>query len=221
MSKPKEKLNETALNELMVVIRRNSEESACIKNFECLLREIDDYQYVNCVVSSMFNFLTETFELFGAVDRVPQKRFKAKMVSVDFIEPMRFFSGVKRMANETMKVRAAIERAERVYTDITVDTERNIVGVEIPEAERLINKFVYGIDIRDSRHRMKEYVDWVNIVKDFIEPEDELKEKSENLKELARKEMLLWNYIPAVIKAIIQTKRRSLDMDTNSKRFGK
>ena len=41
----------------------------------------------------------------------------------------------------------------------------------------------------------------------------------ENVKELARKEMLLWNYIPAIVKAVIQTKRRSLNMDTNSKKF--
>ena len=41
----------------------------------------------------------------------------------------------------------------------------------------------------------------------------------EILKEKARKEMLVWNYIPAIIKAVIQTKRRSLNMDTNSNKF--
>ena len=42
MSELKKKINETALNELMVSIRRNAKDSACIKNFEDLLHEIDN-----------------------------------------------------------------------------------------------------------------------------------------------------------------------------------
>ena len=37
MSKSKETLNKQALDELMVVIRRNTQQSACIDNFEKLL----------------------------------------------------------------------------------------------------------------------------------------------------------------------------------------
>ena len=37
--------------------------------------------------------------------------------------------------------------------------------------------------------------------------------------ELSRKMLLLWNYIPAICKAIIQTKRRKLGFDKNSKKF--
>lgn len=97
MSKSKETLNKQALDELMVVIRRNTQQSACIDNFEKLLYEIDDPIFVNTVVSSMHNLLTELFELFYAIERVPQKKFKAKMLTTQFVEPMRFFSRVKNV----------------------------------------------------------------------------------------------------------------------------
>jgi hypothetical protein len=113
MSKTKEKLNETALKELMVVIRRNSQESPCITNFENLLHEIDSPVFINTVVNSTFDFLTEVFELFGSVDKVPQKRFKSKMLTTEFIDPMRFFGRVKQLADKDMDVRAAIEMYER------------------------------------------------------------------------------------------------------------
>lgn len=42
-----------------------------------------------------------------------------------------------------------------------------------------------------------------------------------NDKEEIRRVVLLWNYMPAIVKAIIQTKRRKLGLDQNSKKFGK
>ena len=39
--------------------------------------------------------------------------------------------------------------------------------------------------------------------------------------ELARRVVLLYNYTPAIVKAFVQTKRRSLDLDRNSTKFGK
>ena len=116
MSKSKETLNKQALDELMVVINRNAQHSECIDNFEKLLYEIDDPIFVNTVVSSMHNLLTELFELFYAIERVPQKKFKAKMLTTQFVEPMRFFSRVKNIANSSMKIRAAIEFLEKNYT---------------------------------------------------------------------------------------------------------
>jgi hypothetical protein len=44
---------------------------------------------------------------------------------------------------------------------------------------------------------------------------EQVKEK----KELARMVILLYNYMPAIVKALIQTKRRSLNLDKNSKMF--
>ena len=212
MSKSKETLNKQALDELMVVIRRNTQHSACIDNFEKLLYEIDDPIFVNAVVSSMYNLLTEVFELFYAINRVPQKKFKAKMLTIQFVEPMRFFSRVKNLANSSMKIRAAIEFLEKNYTYLTVDTDRNPIRLSIEDAEKIINK---AID-PDSN-----YVNWETINRIFynVDHTNEYIKLFERLKEKARKEMLVWNYIPAIIKAVIQTKRRSLDMDTNSNKF--
>ena len=212
MSKSKETLNKQALDELMVVIRRNTQHSACIDNFEKLLYEIDDPIFVNTVVRSMYNLLTEVFELFYAIGRVPQKKFKAKMLTTQFVEPMRFFSRVKNLANSSMKIRAAIEFLEKNYTYLTVDTDRNPIRLSIEDAEKIINK---AID-PDSN-----YVNWETINRIFynVDHTNEYIKLFERLKEKARKEMLVWNYIPAIIKAVIQTKRRSLDMDTNSKKF--
>ena len=212
MSKSKETLNKQALDDLMVVIRRNTQHSACIDNFEKLLYEIDDPIFVNTVVSSMHNLLTELFELFYAIERVPQKKFKAKMLTTQFVEPMRFFGRVKNLANSSMKIRAAIEFLEKNYTYLTVDTDRNPIRLSIEDAEKIINK---AID-PDSN-----YVNWETINRIFynVDHTNEYIKLFERLKEKARKEMLVWNYIPAIIKAVIQTKRRSLDMDTNSKKF--
>ena len=212
MSKSKETLNKQALDELMVVIRRNTQHSACIDNFEKLLYEIDDPIFVNTVVSSMYNLLTEVFELFYVIDRIPQKKFKAKMLTTQFIEPMRFFSRVKNLANSSMKIRAAIELLEQKYTDVTVDTDRNPMRISIEDAEKIINKV---IDTGSN------YVNWKTINKLFytVDHTNEYIQRLEGIKETARKEMLVWNYIPAIIKAVIQTKRRSLDMDNNSKKF--
>ena len=212
MSKSKETLNKKALDELMVVIRRNTQHSACIDNFEKLLYEIDDPIFVNAVVSSMYNLLTEVFELFYAINRVPQKKFKAKMLTIQFVEPMRFFSRVKNLANSSMKIRAAIELLEQKYTDVTVDTDRNPMRLSIEDAEKIINKVINP----DS-----DYVNWKTINRLFytVDHTNEYIKRLDDLKETARKEMLVWNYIPAIIKAVMQTKRRSLDMDTNSKKF--
>ena len=40
-----------------------------------------------------------------------------------------------------------------------------------------------------------------------------------NIHECARKVVLMWNYLPVIVKAFIQTKRRTLNLDKNSKKF--
>ena len=89
MSKLKKKIiNETGLNELMVSIRRNAKNSACIENFENLLREIDNSEFVNVTVNSMTNFLSEWFELLRTVRCVQEKKVQSKMLTTQFIESM-------------------------------------------------------------------------------------------------------------------------------------
>lgn len=213
MSQLQKKVNETGLSELMTVIRRNSQESPCIENFEVLLNEINHPEFVNAVVNDMFKFITEAFELFKSVDRVPQKRFKAKMLSQEFIQPMRFFGRTRQLADESMRVRAALELIEKEQSKLTVDTNRVPVKVSYDDAAKILNDF-YECHMTFKEIHQKYHG---NALQDpevvrFIQ-------EGRDAKELARREMLLWNYIPAVVKAIIQTKRRSLDMDKNSKRF--
>ena len=135
------------------------------------------------------------------------------MLTTEFIDPMRFFGRVKQLADKDMDVRAAIELYEKKTSGATLDTNRKPVRLSIEEAEHIINKNFVFVGTEDDKLR---YVSrtWKEINVIGL-PEM----RCEYLKELARKEMLVWNYIPAIIKAVLQTKRRSLDMDKNSKRF--
>ena len=235
MSKLKKKIiNETGLNELMVSIRRNAKNSACIENFENLLREIDNPEFVNVTVNSMTNFLSEWFELLRSVRCVQEKKFRSKMLTTQFIEPMRFFNRVKKMADEQMKIRSIIEDIE-IYrnaneywkrspnyvsslrrSSVTVDTNRKRINVTNEEIEKYIKENATYELTEEQTGCYGIIVDVSNLSADDFE---RLLPGRNELKELARKEMLVWNYIPGVIKAIIQTKRREMDMDNNSKKF--
>ena len=234
MSKLKKKINETGLNELMVSIRRNAKNSACIENFENLLREIDNPEFVNVTVNSMTNFLSEWFELLNSVRCVQEKKFQSKMLTTQFIEPMRFFNRVKNMADEQMKVRSIIEDIE-IYrnvndywkrnprdvsllrrSSVTVGTNRKRINVTNEEIEKYIKENATYELTEEQTGCYGIIVDVSNLSVDDFE---RLLPGRNELKELARKEMLVWNYIPGVIKAIIQTKRRKMNMDNNSKKF--
>ena len=234
MSELKKKINETGLNELMVSIRRNAKNSACIENFENLLREIDNPEFVNVTVNSMTNFLSEWFELLRSVRCVQEKKFRSKMLTTQFIEPMRFFNRVKKMADDQMKIRSIIEDIE-IYrntnaywkrspnyvsslrrSSVTVDTNRKRINVTNEEIEKYIKENATYELTEEQTGCYGIIVDVSNLSADDFE---RLLPDRNELKELARKEMLVWNYIPGVIKAIIQTKRREMNMDNNSKKF--
>ena len=234
MSELKKKINETGLNELMVSIRRNVKNSACIENFENLLREIDNPEFVNVTVNSMTNFLSEWFELLRSVRCVQEKKFQSKMLTTQFIEPMRFFNRVKKMADEQMKIRSIIEDIE-IYRNVTgywkrnphdvsllrrsavtVGTNRKRINVTNEEIEKYIKENATYELTEEQTGCYGIIVDVSNLSADDFE---RFLPGRNELKELARKEMLVWNYIPGVIKAIIQTKRREMNMDNNSKKF--
>ena len=234
MSKLKTKINETGLNELMVSIRRNAKNSACIENFENLLREIGNPEFVNVTVNSMTNFLSEWFELLRSVRCVQEKKFRSKMLTTQFIEPMRFFNRVKKMADDQMKIRSIIEDIE-IYryvsetwkinshdvsslrrSSVTVDTNRKRINVTNDEIEKYIKENATYELTEEQTGCYGIIVDVSNLSADDFE---RLLPGRNELKKLARKEMLVWNYIPGVIKAIIQTKRREMNMDNNSKKF--
>ena len=189
-------LNETALKELMVSIRRNAKDSACIGNFELLLTEIPDPEFVNTVVFSMFNFLTETFELFQVVDRIPQKKYQARMLTQEFLDPLRFFGRVRRMADNSMKVRAAIESVEGgAISPIVVNTDRKpLESMTDREKSILLNDAFQFKRVVETKSGPQEFLDkksYEEICQSGLP-----KEKSQELCELARREMLVWNYIP-------------------------
>ena len=235
MSKLKKKIiNETGLNELMVSIRRNAKNSVCIENFENLLREIDNPEFVNVTVNSMTNFLSEWFELLRSVRCVQEKKFRSKMLTTQFIEPMRFFNRVKKMADDQMKIRSIIEDIE-IYrhvneywktnphdvsslrrSSVTVDTNRKRINVTNDEIKKYIKENA-TYELTEEQTRCYGIIDDVSnlSVDDF----ERLLPGRNKLKELARREMVVWNYIPSVVKTIIQTKRREMNMDNNSKKF--
>lgn len=129
--------------ELMVAIGRytNNIPSRCITVFGELLDELSEISYPSVVISEMSGFLTETLEIFSEVSRLTLKKLQSKILTTDFLQPMRHF--------------------------------------------------------KKSRELLGTYSD----------------------PEIARKTKLLYNHIPAVIKAILQTHRRSLGMDQNTKKY--
>lgn len=216
MSELKKKINETGLKELMVSIRRNAKNSACIENFENLLREIDNPEFVNVTVNSMTNFLSEWFELLRSVRCVQEKKFQSKMLTTQFIEPMRFFNRVKKMADEQMLVRSTLEwMFGGQYSNATKTTTRKPCMASVEEMSDILNDLLKPTDI-DGKQIQLTWGELRGIPENVL---SEMIPTTEALKELARKEMLVWNYIPGVIKAIIQTKRREMNMDNNSKKF--
>lgn len=199
------KKNETAnkLDEMMVSIRKNVKPSpsTCITNFENLLKEIDskDKRITNIFIREVSNFLNNLFKLFHEVDKISSKEIKAKMLTREFINIDSYFKKSKSIANRLMRMRAGLEYFEtekHKLSRYTKDTSRNIIKLNYKEAAEL--------DHSASR--------WYNGSKDV--------NWTVNFKEMARKTMLLYYHIPAIYKALIQTKRREIGLDCNSKKFG-
>lgn len=187
-------MKESELTEMMLSIKRNAQESNCIKNFENLILEIGDPKITNIFISEMSGFMSKLFELFHEADKIESLEIKAKIISKTFINPDKYFKKSKHVSNELMRLRAAIEYSESgKLSQITKDADRK--DISRPTASVANNMIEIG------RIYWPELDSW------------------DNIKEIARKTMLLYHYIPAVTKALIQTKRRSLGLDCNSKRF--
>lgn len=187
-------MKEQKLKEMMMAIRRNAKPSKCIDNYENLILEINHPEITDIFVSEMSGFLSKLFELFHEVDKLDNLKLKARILTKDFIRPDSYFKSCKHVANQIMKMRAAIEYTESKYFTLhTKDTERHLIlGITDETAPKII----------DIGH-----IFWPNLG------------NNEEIKEVARKTMLLYHYIPAVYKALIQTKRRGLGLDHNSSRF--
>ncbi len=190
---------EREFDEMMLSVRRHishSDKAKCIKNFEDLIKEIDDSRITKVFISELGWFLTDMFELFHEVDKLNNLDLKNKILNKQFIRPEKYFLKSKKLANKIMRMRAAIEYNESEkhrISPITKDADRKEIKIRWKDAQSLTS----------------ELLDWCGGSCDNIK-----------FKELARKTMLLYHYIPAIVKAMIQTKRRSLGLDCNSQKFG-
>jgi hypothetical protein len=181
------------LTELMLAIRRNTKPSKCIDVYENLILEINRPEITDIFISEMSGFISKLFELFYEVDKLDNLKLKARILTKDFIKPDSYFKSCKHVANQIMRIRAAIEYQESKYFTLhTKDTERHIIlNITDETAPKIIDVWK---------------IFWPNL-------------NNEELKEVARKTMLLYHYIPAIYKALIQTKRRELGLDCNSSKF--
>jgi len=202
----KQEDRDQAIKELMISIHRNTEGSKCIDVYENLLKEIPDKDVVDAAIVDMWRFAGEFSRLCRDIDNMKGIDFISKMLTDDFIQPARYFA-------ESYKV----TKLYLLMSDILADKYKYIV-CDIDKKIMLSNKNRLG----ELRHK-ENYTanDVVNVSKFFGNLSDLTIDDVKEKYELARRVVLLYNYTPAIVKAFFQTKRRSLNLDQNSKKFGK
>lgn len=202
----KQEDRDQAIRDLMVSIRRNTEGSKCIDVYENLLKEIPENNVVDTAIVDMCRFAGEFSRLCRDIDNMKGIDFISKMLTDDFIQPSRYFTESNKIAKLYL-----------LMSDILADKYKYIV-VDIDKKVTLSNKNRLG-----EIHHKENYTtnDVVNITKFFGDLSNLTIEEVKEKYELARRVVLLYNYTPAIVKAFVQTKRRSLDLDRNSTKFGK
>ena len=218
------KINMDSVSEMMAVIRKNTQHSSCIDIYEKLLKEIENEEVVRTAVSDMNRFIEECMLLFKEIDKMDNNRFKSKMLTDDFICPERFFKSSLKMTNQYLYLNAALNYR---FTD---NDYNNVVKYSISNKNRLgdvwkkqyfdkkSEKSVYS---SNEVEKSDEYYKKNDILVNKILSKFNVTEDSPEIREECRKGSLWWNYHPAIVKAIIQTKRRALNLDKNPqmKRF--
>ena len=220
------KINMDSVSEMMAVIRKNTQHSSCIDTYEKLLKEIENEEVVKTAVSDMNRFIEECMLLFKEIDKMDNNRFKSKMLTDDFICPERFFKYSLKMTNQYLYLNAALNYR---FTD---NDYNNVVKYSISNKNRLGDvwkKQYFDKKSEESVYysnegegdRPYEYYEKNDILVNKILSKFNVTEDSPEIREECRKVILLWNYHPAIVKAIIQTKRRALNLDKNPqmKRF--
>lgn len=202
----KQEDRDQAIKELMISIHRNTEGSKCIDVYENLLKEIPDKDVVDAAIVDMCRFAGEFSRLCRDIDNMKGIDFISKMLTDDFVQPTRYFA-------ESYK----LTKLYLLMSDILADKYKYIV-CDINKKIMLSNKNRLG----ELRHK-ENYTanDVVNVSKFFGNLSDLTIDDVKEKYELARRVVLLYNYTPAIVKAFFQTKRRSLNLDQNSKKFGK
>lgn len=193
---------ENAINDLVMSVRHNSEPTKCIDIFEMLLHEVDP-KYAELAVRGMNKFMQQFKLLERSVDYTSDRSLKATLLN---------FHNIRDCFPE---FRAALSHM-LLLRDWTMAFAPDFEVVKIDvNTENLAGKLEFSeFDKRLLKHRLSLSV----ILKEQgIDVTDE--ESVEDFYESCRKVALLWNYIPTVMKAVMQTKRRKLGFDNNSKRF--
>jgi ASC-1-like (ASCH) protein len=213
--------NEIALNDMMRAIRKNTMPSRSIDVFEELLREIDSEE-VDVIVTSMNQFIEEFMLIKDSAKNAREKRFKSRMINVNFIKPERFFKEVCLMTDKAIAVNSCIFLYNtNLLNDVehaTFCTSVKSLAGELNVDPDLMDEYSMREELATgeiSQEIKQEITNLFNEIGCNYEDNTALL----NLHEKCRKLVLVWNYIPAIIKAIIQTERRKLGFDTNSKRF--
>lgn len=200
-------VNQESVRSLMTVIRKNAEQSSCIDRFEELLCELKDERVVKAVISDMNKLIEEVMPLFRDVDSMKNTRYKSKILTTTFIEPWRFFKQTRKYTNMYIALNSALnfKFTKNDPNSVTrfVLGKRNLIG-DVNKKQYCSDKKIADLSIENLGYKDQiTYDNW------------------KEYQEECRKVILLYNYIPAQVKAIIQTKRRSLGLDTNSLKFGK
>ena len=218
------KINFDSVSEMMAVIRKNTQHSSCIDTYEKLLKEIENEEVVRTAVSDMNRFIEECMLFFKEIDKMDNNRSKSKMLTDELISPERFFKSSLKMTNQYLYLNAALNYR---FTD---NDYNNVVKYSISNKNRLgdvwkkqyfdkkSEKSVYS---SNEVEKSDEYYKKNDIFVNKILSKFNVTEDSPEIREECRKVILLWNYHPAIVKAIIQTKRRALNLDKNPqmKRF--
>lgn len=218
------KINMDSVSEMMAVIRKNTQPSSCIDTYERLLNEIKDKEVVRTAVSDMNRFIEECILLFRDIDKMDNKRFKSKMLTDSFICPERFFKSSLRITNQYLYLNAALNYQfadnDPDYSIKYAISNKNRLG-DVWKKQHFDKKPENSVCSSDEVERPDEYYEKIDTLVKKILSEFNVTEDSPEIREECRKVILLWNYHPAIVKAIVQTKRRALNLDKNpqAKRF--
>lgn len=179
------------IDQFMIRLMKNVEPSNGITNFSNLLHEIEDEEVVGTTLRCMNQFMDAFKKLTSQTDLLTDKALVSKILSYEFIKPQLFFGDSRKLSAIYIKKNRVLVNAfpDKKFKLWEIGHDNHLGNV----LEEYILKLKYGYT-----------------------PNPETCEK-EN--EECRKVILLWNYLPMVVKAILQTKKRSLGIENNSSKF--
>lgn len=199
----KQEIQDQQIKDLMITIRRNTQCSNCIENFENLLHEVEDKEFIDTVIVDMNKFITEFSRLCKEVDNMKNLDYIARVLTYDFIMPYKYFCKSRNMAEMYLLMNDMLKKN---YQHSIYEIDKQIV---LPN-----NNFLGNIN-----HKETFTDDDVAKVAEHFGIMGLTAKEVKTRKETARKVILLYNYLPAIVKALLQTKRRKLNLDKNSKMF--